>query len=268
MQKETFYNALSHPYSLSEKERELMDEIVAEYPFFQAAHILGLQNAYGEEKYERILSKAGIHIPNPRYYYKNLLFNKMYSVSETVEEQQNETTEQVRGILKDKEEVLKKVEEETVVELPEKGEKQEETLKYAPSFYRIEQAENPKFSTDVEKETHDFTDWLSALEHPKIDFDKKMEISAEAQKTAETISSFINNDRKNASTKPKTKEVNTAKKEQSPEQLMSQTLAEIYVKQRLYDKAIAIYEKLDLKSSEKNTTFARRIEEINELKNN
>jgi hypothetical protein len=44
--------------------------------------------------------------------------------------------------------------------------------------------------------------------------------------------------------------------------LASESLAEIYVKQAKYDKAIDMYRKLSLRNPQKNTYFARKIEEI------
>lgn len=268
MQKQDFYTALSHPFTLSAEERDALDALVQEFPFFQAAQIMRLQNTYGEDKYERILDHVGIHIPDPRHYYRNLMLEKMYPKVAVTKEEQIPAEEEIQkqgGSVSElaQEETLK---ESTNFQNGKNEEVLEESLQYAPSFYKIEETEDEE-AVNFENQTHDFTAWLENIEEPKQIIDSK-KVSEKAQKTAVTISDFINKTpktiRKSISEQEGTLEV----KSETPEQLMSQTLAEIYVKQRLYDKAIAIYEKLDLKSSEKNTTFARRIEEINELKNN
>ena len=50
-----------------------------------------------------------------------------------------------------------------------------------------------------------------------------------------------------------------------PEGLYTEKLAVLYTEQKLYDKAIEIYNELILKNPEKSAYFAAKIEEINIL---
>jgi cytochrome c-type biogenesis protein CcmH/NrfG len=52
------------------------------------------------------------------------------------------------------------------------------------------------------------------------------------------------------------------------EELVTDSLASIYLQQKNYDKALAAYKKLSLKYPEKSIYFATQIEEIEKLKNN
>ena len=54
----------------------------------------------------------------------------------------------------------------------------------------------------------------------------------------------------------------------SPEELMTETLAKIFVKQQKYNKAIQAYKILSLKYPEKNTLFADEIDRLKKLKKN
>ena len=54
----------------------------------------------------------------------------------------------------------------------------------------------------------------------------------------------------------------------SPEELMTETLAKIFVKQQKYNKAIQAYKILSLKYPEKNTLFADEIDKLKEIKKN
>ena len=54
----------------------------------------------------------------------------------------------------------------------------------------------------------------------------------------------------------------------SPEELMTETLAKIFVKQQKYNKAIQAYKILSLKYPEKSTLFADEIDKLKKLKKN
>ena len=55
---------------------------------------------------------------------------------------------------------------------------------------------------------------------------------------------------------------------EEPENLLTETLANIYIKQKFYSKSIHIFEKLRLKYPEKSVYFANRISEVEKLSNN
>ena len=85
-----------------------------------------------------------------------------------------------------------------------------------------------------------------------------------ATKDAEIIESFIKNDPQILPPKPEQIDNENKAKKSAEDQndLVSETLANIYIEQMLYDKAIDTYEKLSLKFPEKRRYFADLIQSI------
>ncbi len=105
------------------------------------------------------------------------------------------------------------------------------------------------FNNDVEKT---FSEWLSVLNTKKI------------KRDSDIIEEFIEN--KIQRKKSFFKATDYSQKSLTENQdLITPTLARVYLKQGYYDKAIEAYEKLSLKYPKKNTFFANQIKLITKL---
>ena len=105
---------------------------------------------------------------------------------------------------------------------------------------------------------------LKAMERERLDKEHGIEKPAEKMSRKELIDKFIS---ENPSiTRPKAEFYNPISVAQNSivdqGNIVSETLAEIYLKQGYFEKAISIYEKLCLKYPKKSSYFAAQIEEI------
>ena len=112
------------------------------------------------------------------------------------------------------------------------------------------------------EEEYSFSEWLALSKVKKIDRTPK-------PRTKQLIDNFI--DKKVSISKPKKttffKPIDVAKESLvENNDLVTPTLAKVYLEQGHYDKAISAYEKLCLKYPEKNSLFANQIKLINKLK--
>ena len=130
-------------------------------------------------------------------------------------------------------------------------------------------------STEIEQnETFSFTDWLKkAPVQPKDQktLDEEQE-AAEREIKYKLIDDFLEKNPKIVPMKktditPIQVSSNFSHNSEEYSDLMTETLAQIYIEQKKYDKAIKAYKILILKYPEKNSLFANRIKGIENLKN-
>ena len=109
-----------------------------------------------------------------------------------------------------------------------------------------------------------FIDWINYIEKNKVDIN----LSESLDKKFDLIETFLNNP-----SKIEKEDLNKNQKDISIEtlasenELMTETLAKIYLKQQKYKKAIDAFRILSLKYPEKNAFFADQIKKIKKLEN-
>ena len=113
-------------------------------------------------------------------------------------------------------------------------------------------------------EYHSFMDWISIVQAKKIN-------RSENTNSHKIIDVFLQTQPKISKNKKQSffKPSETAKKSILENQdLITETLAKVYKKQKHYEKAILAYQKLSLKYPQKSSYFADQIKLINQLKEN
>tara|TARA_Y100000768_G_scaffold325698_1_gene262771 strand:- start:428 stop:1111 length:684 start_codon:yes stop_codon:yes gene_type:complete len=117
----------------------------------------------------------------------------------------------------------------------------------------------------VEIDKLNFLDWISITDKKSFS-QKKYGINSKKIKKFIEKNPTINKLKKDDLLRPDYDIV--LKNDFSPEELMTETLAKIFVKQEKYSKAIEAYKILILKYPEKNTLFANEINKLKKLKKN
>jgi hypothetical protein len=74
MNRQQFYTFLENPASLNQESLKVMEDILAEYPYFQSAHLVYLRNLYdlGHLKFNKQLRKSSAFVGNRKVLYSFL----------------------------------------------------------------------------------------------------------------------------------------------------------------------------------------------------
>lgn len=240
MEADSLISKIKSPETLVASDESVLNEVIEKFPYFQAAQSLHLKLLKEEESFEfkKYLRTASLHTTN-----RSLLFD---FINHDIKEQQN-NAQKISKLEKANNSVI---ENKSITENKEITE------------------EN---SVSLNTEKHSFKKWLNLtkvkpLDHKNIE---KHQVSKEIQPTKEElIENFIKNNPKiSKSTQASFNPSNTVKTAPS-QQMMTETLAKIYIEQKKYDKAIEAYNILILNNPKKSSFFANQIKKIESLQEN
>lgn len=270
---------------LSPSETRELEVILEEYPYFQAAralHLKGLKNLESY-KYNSALKLTAAHTAD-----REILFD--YITSRQFD--QNHIADSIIGReteLSNKEiiseEVLPNPDAEVILgeseenPLPQNIEHAEKILD--PALFKSDapkeepkEPETPQEQLGLGKpiaftqtERHSFSEWLQlSQKRPLRQAPKPKKEFLEKEKKFELLNKFLENNPKIVPTDDLKTDVNIKKSLKIDEnELMTATLAKVYLEQKKYKKAIQAYKILSLKYPEKSGFFANQIKAVEQL---
>jgi len=267
MNKDQFISYLTNPSKLNPSTLEELDTLIKDFPYFQSARILYALNLFKENniRYDAELKTTAIYAGN-----RNILKKHINRVEKARTEPAVEP-----------ELVTPPVQETIVAETndpvkTEAGENTKPAIEYETPDETTSGKQKPTGEKSTEEDTIVQLKKIIEQRIRQIEEEKKQKGE---EKTAKPLSKksklnlideFIHKQPSISRTKGKFYDPVDKARESIVEQedIVSETLATIYMDQEYYEKAVNMYEKLILKIPEKSSYFAALIEKANKaLKN-
>jgi hypothetical protein len=312
MNRQQFYQYLQNPNALDNESLKHLNELVAEYPYFQAGRMLLVKNLHllDHIRFNHELKAAAAHIPDRKKLY--LLIHEQPQTVQQPPFAQPETVEKVSMV--DDSSIIEIPQDEADIAneatgIPAETVKNTQAVDYfdvsdvvdlsdgltidfsssKPLFEQKEEPapvvlptadlldyelqDTPAYQLDDElpepfdpNHNRSFSDWLKAMRaNPPAKAAPEPKPATSPNKQMAIIDSFLQNGRDRLVPKKDVQEEQIDIAQHSIEEndaLMTETLANIHIKQKHYHKAITIFEKLSLKYPEKSIYFAARIKEL------
>ena len=231
-----FFKIINNFDPLNDQTLTDLKNVTEEFPYFQSSHVFYAKalKFRNDQDYQKVLNKTAILSSN-RSVLKIAIDSPIKLKAKPVK---LKTTKQKAVPTKTKT-VKPVVKKEAIIEAEVKIEKTN--------------------SAEIELS---FTDWIIFTEEKGIQ--TTIEKSPLTDKLS-IIDRFIENDPKISPVGKTESSPIEVENIYQPEELMTETLAKVFVKQKKYGKAIRAYKILSLKYPEKNVFFARQIKEIKRL---
>lgn len=257
-----FTDNLKNSKNISIRQTVQLEDIIEEFPYFQAAHYLHLNGLKNQNsfKYNHALKKAAAYTTD-----RSVLFDLISadSINANSGKKNIELEDSSENIETENSELIENKSED----LPDIKEKNSE----------LETSAFGKPLCFDTSETHSFNEWLQITSIKPIQRGEKQEMDEDisskyhknqalsSKRNFELIEKFIASNPKIKPTKTLTHNDISHESIIEDENLMTETLAHVYVEQKKYQKAITAFTVLSLKYPEKNSFFANRIEAIKKL---
>ena len=239
-----------------EEHRKAFEKITYRFPYFQSAYVHYLKTLKEQEQYNYnlILKKASVLSPSRKLLHEWL--DEPISPKKSLENKNAPTP--------------KESDEPSKIKSTKTPQENKSTPNANPSDStpkKITKRNPPKkIAPNREPLQMPYNDWVIYSAKGKI---KKPENVIDADDKNAIIDRFLSKQPKIppvSNDQPKV-DLSTSN-EFTPEELMTETLAKVYVQQKKYKKALYAYEILSLKYPEKNSFFANQIKTIKQLQQN
>ncbi len=257
-----FGNYLSHPQNIKEQQTSDLEGILDDFPYFQAAHFLHLNGLKNQNsfKYNNELKLTAAYTTD-----RSVMFDYI-----TSSDFNNRSQTKTLSLSK-----VSSVDDISFTEIKD-GQIERKSVKIvelSDSSSTLPIGRPLKF--DVE-ENHSFNEWLQITSINPIQRDDNKSDKAEtnvnlekqsvsSETNFELIEKFIASNPKIKPDKSFTFSNQEFESSTDSDNLMTETLAHVYLEQKKYDKAITAFTVLSLKYPEKNSFFANQIEAIKQL---
>ena len=286
-----FNNLLNTSENTETISYEVLESIIQEFPYFQAAKAIQLKNFKKNNnfKYNEALKKTAAYTVDRKVlfeYITSLNFDKKnikeVEILEEIEVIEPETIKvlhsKITNLFKPKAQKETPVKtEEKIVESPLGTNTSNEiglisnNIEETKSANKVLELGKPlQFSSE---EPHSFNEWMQLISQKPIErTEKVIKIEENPSKIEDKFSLIDKFIEANPKIKPVDKQaINIDISNESNyqnESLMTETLAKVYLEQKKYDNALQAYRILSLKYPEKSSFFANRIKAIKILQKN
>jgi hypothetical protein len=264
MNAEEFTHLITNPNTVSKAQTLKLESVIDDFPYFQTARVLHLKGLKNQRdfKYNNTLKTVAAYTTNRTILFDFITFDVL---------DYNETNQSEETIINDIEVIDSKVIEHLFKSISVSDSKKDIEETTQVSIPEKEEVKSKK-KIDLEvgspiifnkNDTFSFNEWLQL--NPSQPIIRKKSVKKQSKNLDDKlnlIDQFIQN-------KPKIQPIKTQKNidvatESTTENtdLMTHTLARVYLEQKKYKKAISAFKILSLKYPEKSSFFADRIKAI------